>query len=65
MEQLRSRPGLIGDGQYFLPKGQRVKTPEGSGEVVELIGDKVVIKLDNGSSTTFPADKVEDDSSAG
>ncbi|WEA01659.1 hypothetical protein [Mucilaginibacter sp. SJ] len=49
----------------FLPKGQRVKTPDGPGEVVELIGDKVVIKLDNGSISTFPSDKVEDDSSAG
>ncbi|MGF7040318.1 hypothetical protein M2273_003578 [Mucilaginibacter lappiensis] len=49
----------------FLPKGQRITSPDGSGEVVELIGDKVVVKLDNGSTVTFPSDQVEDDSNAG
>lgn len=48
-----------------LPKGQRVTSPEGPGEVIEIIGDKVVIKLDSGETATFPSDKVEDDSNAG
>jgi hypothetical protein len=48
-----------------LPKGQRITTPEGPGEVIEIIGDNVVVKLDNGETKTFPSDDVEDDSSAG
>jgi hypothetical protein len=48
-----------------LPKGQRITSPEGSGEVVEIIGDKVVVKLDSGATTIFSSDEVEDDSSAG
>jgi hypothetical protein len=48
-----------------LPKGQRITSPEGPGEVIEIIGDKVVVKLDSGTTATFPSDKVEDDSSAG
>ena len=48
-----------------LPKGQRVISPEGLGEVLETIGDKVVVKLDNGETATFPQDDLTDDSSAG
>jgi hypothetical protein len=48
-----------------FPKGQRVTSPGGPGEVIEVIGDKVVVKLDSGETNTFPADDVEDDSSAG
>lgn len=48
-----------------LPKGLRITTPEGSGEVIEIIGDNVVVKLDSGEIKTFPSDDVEDDSSAG
>lgn len=48
-----------------LPKGQRITSPEGPGEVVEIIGDKVVVKLDSGATATFPSEEVEDDSSAG
>jgi hypothetical protein len=46
-------------------KGQRVSTADGEGEVVETMGDKVVVKLDSGATTTFPADDVQDNSSAG
>lgn len=45
--------------------GQRVITPEGEGEVVETIGDKVVVKLDKGPTETFPSGDVQDNSSAG
>jgi len=48
-----------------LPKGLRITSPDGSGEVIEVIGDKVVVKLDAGETKTFPSDKVEDDGSAG
>jgi preprotein translocase subunit YajC len=48
-----------------LPKGQRITSPGGPGEVIEVIGDKVVIKLDSGETNTFSSDEVVDDSSAG
>jgi hypothetical protein len=48
-----------------LPKGQRVTSPEGPGEVIELIGDKVVVKLDNGETKTFPSGELVDESSPG
>jgi hypothetical protein len=48
-----------------LPKGQRVTTPQGPGYVVEVIGKKVAVKLDNGQTQTFPLEDVSDDSSAG
>jgi hypothetical protein len=35
-------------------KGQRVITPGGKGEVLETIGDKVVVKLDSGEVSTYP-----------
>ncbi|HTI61704.1 MAG TPA: hypothetical protein VL525_21950 [Mucilaginibacter sp.] len=52
------------DEHLFL-KGQRVNTPEGEGEVVDAIGDKIVVKLDSGATQTFPADELQDHSSAG
>jgi hypothetical protein len=48
-----------------LLKGQRITSPEGPGEVIEIIGDKVVVKLDNGKTKTFLSDDVSDDSNAG
>ena len=52
------------DEHLFL-FGQRVWTPAGEGEVVDTIGNKVVVKLDNGSTETFAADDVQDNNSAG
>lgn len=46
-------------------KGQRVTSPDGPGEVLETIGDKVVVKLDNGETETFAAEDLADDSNAG
>jgi preprotein translocase subunit YajC len=48
-----------------LQKGQRVITPEGPGEVIEITGDEILVKLDSGQTKTFPSAEVEDDSSAG
>ncbi|MBD1395517.1 DUF892 family protein [Mucilaginibacter glaciei] len=39
--------------------GQRITSPEGSGEVLTTFGDKVVLKLDNGETTTLPADQIQ------
>jgi len=50
--------------QLFL-KGQRVISPDGKGEVIDAIGDKIVVKLDDGQTETFPADQLQDDSNAG
>ena len=52
------------DEHLFL-KGQRVITPEGEGQVADAIGDKIVVKLDNGHTQTFPSDDLEDNNSAG
>jgi len=52
------------DERLFL-MGQRVITPEGKGEVVDAIGDKIVVKLDNGSTQTFPSGDLQDDNDAG
>jgi hypothetical protein len=52
------------DEHLFL-KGQRVITPEGEGEVVDAIGDKIVVKLDKGTTETFPSGDLEDNNSAG
>ena len=48
-----------------FPKGQRITSPDGPGEVIELIGDQVVVKLDSGATRSFPRDEIADDSSAG
>jgi hypothetical protein len=42
-----------------MNNGLRITSPEGSGEVLTTFGDKVVVKLDNGETTTLPADQVE------
>lgn len=52
------------DEHLFL-KGQRVLTPQGEGEVADTIGDKVIVKLDNGHTETFSSDDVHDNNSAG
>lgn len=56
--------GALMNEQLFL-KGQRVLTPAGEGEVIDAIGDKIVVKLDNGKTETFPSDEVQDNSNAG
>jgi hypothetical protein len=48
-----------------FPKGQRVTSPDGAGDVIEVIGEKIVIKLENGETRTYSVDDVVDDSSAG
>ncbi|MGZ3871505.1 MAG: hypothetical protein ACXVJD_01235 [Mucilaginibacter sp.] len=48
-----------------IPNGQRVTSPEGPGDVIETIGDKVVVTLESGCTTTFLRDEIEDASSAG
>jgi hypothetical protein len=52
------------DEHLFL-KGQRVISPKGEGEVVDSIGNKITVKLDNGETEVFPSDELEDNSSAG
>jgi len=51
--------------EHLFLKGQRVITPEGEGEVVDAIGDKIVVKLDSGETETFPSDELQDNNSAG
>jgi len=46
-------------------KGQKVLTPDGQGLIEEIIGEKITVKLDSGELTTYPADKIEDDSDQG
>jgi hypothetical protein len=48
-----------------LLKGQRITSPGGPGEVIETIGDKVVVQLDSGETSTYSSDEVSDDSNAG
>lgn len=57
--------GVLTMNSTTLLKGQRITSPEGPGEVIEIIGDKVVVKLDNGETKTFLSDDVTDDSNAG
>jgi hypothetical protein len=52
------------DEHLFL-KGQRVISPDGEGEVIDAMGDKIVVKLDNGQTETFPSDQLQDNNSAG
>jgi len=52
------------DEHLFL-KGQRVISPEGEGEVVDAVGDNIVVKLDDGATQTFPSADLQDNSSAG
>jgi len=48
-----------------FPKGQRITSPGGPGEVLEVIGEHVTVKLDNGQTQTFSMDEITDDSNAG
>ncbi|PJJ85048.1 hypothetical protein [Mucilaginibacter auburnensis] len=48
-----------------LLKGQRITSPGGPGEVLETMGDKVVVKLDNGATKEYLSEEITDDSSAG
>lgn len=57
--------GALTMNNIALLKGQRITSPEGPGEVIEIIGDKVIIKLDNGETKTFVSEEITDDSSAG
>ena len=41
-----------------MNNGQRITSHEGPGEVLTTFNDKVVIKLDNGETTTLPADQI-------
>jgi hypothetical protein len=49
--------------EHLFLKGQRVITPEG--EVVDAIGDKIVVKLDKGETRTFPSGELTDNNDAG
>jgi hypothetical protein len=51
--------------EHIFLQGQRVITPKGEGEVVDAVGDKIVVKLDNGHTQTFPSDDLVDNNSAG
>lgn len=51
--------------EHLFQKGQRVITPEGEGEVVDAIGDNIMVKLDSGETETFPSDELRDNNSAG
>jgi len=52
------------DERLYL-KGQRVITPEGKGEVSDVTGEEIEVKLDNGDTRSFHQDELEDDSNAG
>lgn len=58
------RNGATMNEQLFL-MGQRVITPEGEEEVVDAVGDKIVVKLDNGHTETFTSGDIQDNNSAG
>lgn len=51
--------------EHAFLKGQRVIAPGGKGEVIDAIGDKIIVKMDEGQTETFPADQLQDDSNAG
>lgn len=46
-------------------KGQRVNTPDGKGEILEVVGNDVTVKLDSGEEKTYPDTEIADDSDAG
>lgn len=51
--------------EYLFLKGQRVISTLGEGEVVEAIGDKIIVKLDSGETQTFRSDELQDNNAAG
>ena len=65
MEYLRAYGGLTIMDEHLFLMGQRVITPEGEGEVVDAIGDNIVVKLDCGATQTFRSGDLQDDNSAG
>jgi hypothetical protein len=48
-----------------LEKGQRVISPDGEGEVIEIKGNKIKVRLNSGAVKEYPEDKLSDDSDAG
>jgi hypothetical protein len=46
-------------------KGQKVITPAGEGEILEIVGVEVKVKLISGEEQSFPEEEVQDDSDAG
>lgn len=44
--------------EHLFLKGQRVVSSEGIGEVIDAVGDKIVVKLDNGAMQTFPSNNL-------
>ncbi|PAW92394.1 hypothetical protein CKK33_02340 [Mucilaginibacter sp. MD40] len=53
------------DNSRGYVKGQRVTTPEGEGDVLEVIGDEIKVKLSSGDVRTFAEADLHDDSAAG
>jgi hypothetical protein len=51
--------------EHFFLKGQRVITPQGEGEVVDAIGERIEVKLDSGKTQIFSSDEVTDNNDAG
>lgn len=52
------------DEHLFL-KGQRVISKKGEGEVVDAVGDEIVVKLDSGETLSFPSAELQDNNDAG
>jgi hypothetical protein len=52
------------DEHLFL-KGQRIISAKGEGEVIDAIGDQIVVKLDSGETETFPSADLQDNNDAG
>jgi hypothetical protein len=46
-------------------KSQQVCTPDGMGLIEEIIGEKIVVKLDNEETKTYKDEEITDESSAG
>ena len=46
-------------------KGQRVISPDGEGEVLELSGNTVKVRLNTGEIRTYNAEHLSDDADAG
>jgi len=51
--------------QTNFQKGQQVKTPDGLGTILELLGDKVTVKLESGEEKSYPEEDLEDDADQG
>lgn len=46
-------------------RGQKVITPSGEGQVLDVAGGQVTVQLTEGGEETFPELDLEDDSDAG